>query len=99
MTIETRPFDPAEYLNDEVAVIEYLNSALETDDAAFIADALGVVARSKGMTAIAKSTGLGRESLYKALSNTGNPAFGTVVKVMRALGIQLHAEPIRHAPA
>ena len=62
------------------------------DDAAFIAKALGTIARAKGMTQLANETGLGRESLYKALSGEGNPSFATILKVMTALGIKLHAE-------
>ena len=64
----------------------------EGDDAAFIAKALGTIARAKGMTQLANETGLGRESLYKALSGEGNPSFATILKVMTALGIKLHAE-------
>lgn len=67
------------------------------DDAAFIAAALGDIARAKGMTQLAKDTGLGRESLYKALSGEGNPSFGTILKVMRVLGIKLHPEAVTRA--
>ena len=63
------------------------------DDAAFIAAALGDIARAKGMTQLTKDTGLGRESLYKALSGEGNPSFGTILKVMHALGLKLQAVP------
>lgn len=62
------------------------------DDAAFIAKALGNIARARGMTQLASDTGLGRESLYKALSGDGNPSFETILKVMRALGLQFHVE-------
>ncbi|MNR48402.1 helix-turn-helix protein [compost metagenome] len=74
----------------------YLEACIEEagDDAAFIAKALGTIARAKGMTQLARDTGLGRESLYKALSGEGNPSFATILKVMRALGIRLHAEVI-----
>ncbi len=89
--IKTRPFDPAEFLETDEAIAEYLTAALETDDAAFVADALGVVARAKGMAAIAETAGLGRESLYKALSENGNPEFATVLKVVKALGLHLVA--------
>ena len=72
----------------------YLEACLEEagDDAPFIAKALGNIARAKGMTQLANETGLGRESLYKALSGEGNPSFATILKVMTALGIKLHAE-------
>ena len=63
------------------------------DDAAFIAAALGDIARAKGMTQLTKDTGLGRESLYKALSGEGNPSLGTILKVMHALGLKLQAVP------
>jgi probable addiction module antidote protein len=91
--VKISKFDPADYLDSDEAIAEYLTEALEDDDPAFIADALGVIARAKGMTDIAASTGLGRESLYKSLSSGGNPAFGTVLKVVRALGMRLEARP------
>lgn len=91
MTIELTDFDPAQYLDDEEAIAGYLTDALETGDSAFIADALGVVARAKGMGQLAKDTGLSRESLYRALSAKGNPEFGTVLKVVSALGLKLTA--------
>ncbi len=90
---KTQPFDAAQYLASEAAQAEYLTVALETGDAAFIADAIGVVARAKGMAEVAKGAGLGRESLYKALSADGNPEFATILKVIRALGLKLTAEP------
>ena len=69
----------------------YLEAALEDGDPALVAVALGDIARSKGMTQIARETGLGRESLYKALSTEGNPELATVLKVVQALGLRLHA--------
>jgi probable addiction module antidote protein len=96
MPLETTPFDPAEYLDNDEAVAVYLTDALETGDAAFIADALGVVARAKGMKQIAEDAGLSRESLYRALSGKGNPEFGTVLKVVAALGLRLTASTVHH---
>ncbi len=90
--MKTRPFDPAQYLDDETAMAAYLSEALETNDPAFIADALGVLSRAHGMTEIARQTGLGRESLYKALSPEGNPELQTVLKVLKALGLKLSAQ-------
>jgi len=87
---ETHPWDITRYLDSDEAIAAYLDAVLEEDDPAFLAAALGDVARAKGMTQIARETGLGRESLYKALSESGNPEFGTVLKVMRALGLKLH---------
>jgi probable addiction module antidote protein len=69
----------------------YLEAALEDGDPALVAAVLGDIARAEGMTRIARETGLGRESLYKALSPDGNPEFGTVLKVLKALGLRLHA--------
>lgn len=96
MALETTPFDPAEYLDDDEAIADYLSDALETGDPAFIADALGVVARAKGMKQIAEDAGLSRESLYRALSEKGNPEFSTVLKVVSALGLRLAASPAHH---
>ncbi len=87
---ETHPWDINRYLDSDQAIAAYLDVVLEEDDPAFLAAALGDVARAKGMTQIARETGLGRESLYKALSESGNPEFGTVLKVIRALGLKLH---------
>ncbi|MCP9835864.1 MULTISPECIES: addiction module antidote protein, partial [unclassified Cyanobium] len=77
----------------------YLEAALEDGDPKVIAAALGDIARAKGMTQIARDAGLGRESLYKALSAGGNPEFGTILKVISALGLQLHASPADEAKA
>lgn len=96
MALETTSFDPAEYLDNDEAIAGYLSDALETGDAAFIADALGVVARAKGMKQIAEDAGLSRESLYRALSGKGNPEFTTVLKVVSALGLRLTASPAQH---
>jgi probable addiction module antidote protein len=93
-TIKLRKWDSAEHLKTDEDMALYLEACLEEagDDAAFIAKALGTIARAKGMTQLARDTGLGRESLYKALSGEGNPSFATILKVMHALGIKLHAE-------
>ena len=92
MRTKIRPFDPAEHLATPEAQIEYISAALETGDHAFIADSLGVVARARGMSQLARDTGLRRESLYKALSAEGNPEFATIMKVVQALGVKLSAE-------
>jgi probable addiction module antidote protein len=89
MSIEMRAFDPAEYLDTPEAVAEYLAAAFETGEQAVIADALGVVARARGMTELARDTGLARLALYRALSPDGHPEFETVLKVLRALGVTL----------
>ena len=89
--IQTQPWDAADYLETEEDVVLYLEAAFEDGDPRLIAAALGDIARAKGMTTVAAEAGLGRESLYKALSPDGNPEFATVLKVMRALGLRLHA--------
>jgi len=93
MTIETRPFDPAAYLDSPEALLAYLEGAFADGEASEIADALGVVARARGMSQLAEDTGLTRQALYKALSSDGNPEFATVLKVIRAFGLRLHPEP------
>lgn len=90
---KTRPWDAAEHLETTEDMAAYLEAALEVGDPALIAAAIGDIARAKGITQIARETGLGRESLYKALSAEGNPEFATVLKVVRALGLRLHATP------
>lgn len=85
---KTTLFDSAEYLDSKEAINAYMEEALETQDPAFIARALGTIARARGMAQIAKKAGLSRESLYKALSSEGNPEFGTVIRVMHALGLK-----------
>lgn len=96
MTIETTAFDSARYLGSDEAVAEFMADALESGDAGYIAHALGVVARAKGMTQLAADTGLSRESLYKALSPNGNPTLTTLLSVMKAMNLRLDAQPITH---
>ncbi|MGF9692713.1 addiction module antidote protein [Rhizobium sp. 0TCS1.26] len=86
-------FDPADLLKTDEAIEAFLTEAFETDDAAYIARAIGVVARAKGMTAVARETGLAREQLYRSLSESGNPTLETTVAVLKALGLQLTAKP------
>ena len=94
MSSKLTKWDSASHLKTDEDIAAYLDACFEEagDDAAFITHALGVVAKAKGMTQLAKQTGLGRESLYKALSGDGNPSFATILKVMRALGVQIHTE-------
>ena len=87
---KTSKWDPVEHLHD-AEVAAYLEAALEDGDPAVVAAALGDIARAKGMTKIAREAGLGRESLYRALSPNGNPELSTVLRVVRALGLELHA--------
>jgi probable addiction module antidote protein len=94
-TLKTRPFDPAKYLDDDEAIADYLTDALETGDPAFVSDSLGVVARARGMSDIARIAGMSRESLYRALSADGNPKFETVLRVMHALGLRFSANVTR----
>ncbi len=90
------PFDAARYLNDEVAIAEYMTVVLEAEDSDLLLLALSDIARAKGMTQVAKESGLGRESLYKALAPGAKPRFDTVLKVAKALGVRLTAEPIHN---
>ena len=85
-------FDAARYLDDDEAIAEYMTAVLEADDPDLLLLALSDVARAKGMAQVAKDAGLGRESLYKALSGERNPEFATILKVVRALGLTLSAE-------
>jgi probable addiction module antidote protein len=87
--LKTTPWDPVDYLETEEDMALYLQAALEEDDPALVAAVLGDIARAKGMTKVALDAGLGRESLYKALSPAGNPEFATVLKVIEALGLRL----------
>jgi len=96
---KTKPFDPAEYLETPEAIAAYMTEALETGDPSFVADALGVIARARGMTEVAREAGVSRESLYRALSPDGNPEFGTVMRVAQALGLRLSFTPVPNKAA
>ncbi len=92
MPIETTPFDAADYLTDDETIEAYITEVLKDDDPRYLAKALGAVARARGgMTELSRKTGISREALYRALSATGNPELGTILKVMQALGIHLTA--------
>ncbi|MFN7571493.1 MAG: addiction module antidote protein [Betaproteobacteria bacterium] len=91
---ELPAFDPAEHIKDEKDMTAYLTVVLEENDPAALAHALGVVARARGMTEIAKASGIGREALYKALRRDAQPRFDTVARVCAALGVKLVAEPV-----
>ena len=88
---KTRAYDTAAYLRDEKDMAAYLEAVLDQGDASLVAAALGDIARARGMTQLARDTGLGRESLYKSLAADGNPEFSTVLKVLASLNIRLHA--------
>lgn len=89
MALKVFPFDPAEHLETEEDILYFLEAAMEGNDPKHIARALGDVARSKGMTEVAKRSGLGRQALYNALSENGNPTLETLVAVLSALGLEL----------
>lgn len=89
MAINISSWDASEYLESEDDIAAYLNAALEDGNPAILQAALGDVAKARGMSAIARQAGLGRESLYKSLSKEGNPSWATVTKVLNALGLQL----------
>ncbi len=90
MALELTPWDSAAGLNSEEEILAYIEASLEENDPALFAHVLGVVARARGMTEIAKKTGLSRESLYKALSSEGNPSIDTIMRVMKALDLEIH---------
>jgi probable addiction module antidote protein len=89
VTIETAPFDAAEYLSDDETIAEYLAAALEDPNPDLLLVAIGNVARARGMTQLAQDAGLGRESLYKALRPGAQPRYDTIIRVLHALGVQL----------
>jgi probable addiction module antidote protein len=93
--IATTRFDPAEYLDTTERQAAYITAAFETGDPAFVRDALGIVARARGMADVAKTADLNRESLYKAFGEAGNPEFSTVMRVVHALGMTLSARPAK----
>lgn len=90
------PFDAADYLDNEKVIAEYLNAALEDENPDVFLIAVGDVAKARGMAQLAKETGLGRESLYKALAPGAKPRYDTVLKLVRALGVELHATAAAH---
>lgn len=89
MVLKLTPFDPAEHIDTEEDILHYLEAAMEGNDPKHIASALGDIARSKGMTEIARKSGLGRQALYAALSENGNPTLETLTAVLGALGLEL----------
>jgi len=89
--VKTEPFDAARYLRSPESQAELLNDALASGDAGYVAQALGVIARARGMTEVARSAGVTREALYKALSEQGDPRLTTLLGVARALGVTLTA--------
>lgn len=91
MTVKISRYDTAEYLKSDEDIQAYLDAVLEagSDDPAYLVHALGVIARAKNMSQLARDTGLSREGLYKALSDDGNPTFATVTKIAKALGVQI----------
>jgi probable addiction module antidote protein len=97
MPLKTTRWDASEFLDDDEAIAAYLNAAFEDGSPAFIAASIGHVAKAKGMSQIARETGLSRENLYRALGDGGNPELSTMTKVMRALGMRIRIAPA--APA
>ncbi len=92
MAVETVPFDAARYLENAESQAELLTDAFASGNASYVAASLGVIARAKGMTQVAKDAGITREALYKALSAEGDPKLSTLLGVMKALDIELHVE-------
>jgi probable addiction module antidote protein len=94
MMVKTSKFDVADYLKSPEQIAAYLTEALETGDTVFVCTAIDTIARAKGMSNVARATGLGRESLYKSLSGNTKPEFDTIAKVVNSFGIKLVAQPI-----
>ena len=86
-------FDAADYLDSDIVISEYLNAALEDENPNVFLQAIADVAKARGMSKLAKDTGLGRESLYKALAPGAKPRYDTIIKLVRALGVELHTVP------
>ncbi|MDE1158081.1 MAG: putative addiction module antidote protein [Neorhizobium sp.] len=99
MGLKTLPFDASEYLDTDEGIEEFMKAAFEDGDPAFIARCLGIVAKARNMSRLARETGMSRAALYKALSGEGNPEFATIVKVMKALGLELTTTRARPAEA
>jgi probable addiction module antidote protein len=97
MATKTIPFDPAEHLRSPEAQAELFKDALESGDAGYIANALGTIARARGMSEVAREAGVTREALYKALSDKGDPKLTTVMKVVHALDLKMTAVPSRRS--
>ena len=98
MTMKTSKFNIADYLEEDGMITEYLSTVLEEGDSSDIIVAIGHVAKAIGMTKIAEQTGLSRPSLYKALSEDSKPQFDTILRVLRAVGGQLHIKGNKNAP-
>jgi probable addiction module antidote protein len=90
--LQLAPFDAADYLRDDAAIAEFLNAALEDGDPDVFLQAVRTAARARGMSQLARDAGLGRESLYKALAPGAKPRYDTLLKLVQALGVRLHAE-------
>jgi probable addiction module antidote protein len=89
-----KAFDATDYLDNDTVIAEYLNAALEDENPDVFLAAISDVAKARGMSQLAKDAGLGRESLYKALSPGAKPRYDTVIKLLRALGVDLHTSPL-----
>lgn len=92
MAIKLTPFEPEKYVKDDASQVSLIADAFESGDAGYIADAIGIVARARGMTKVAQESGIAREALYQSLSAKGNPTLTTLLKVMKVLGIELTAK-------
>jgi probable addiction module antidote protein len=96
MSVKTSKWEVSEYLSTPEDIVDYLNAVIAENDLPLLQAALGDVAKAQGMTKISREAGVGRESLYKALSTSGSPSFKTMVKVMQAIGVQFVFEPAHH---
>lgn len=99
MSIKLFNYDAAEFLDSPEAMAVFIEDIMESNDPAMIANGIGVVARAKGMTDLAKATGIGRESLYQLLGKNGNPTLKNLTLILNALGMQLSAKPLTSSKA
>jgi len=97
MTEQLTPFDAAHWLDDEQSIAYFMSEAFKTGDAAYIAHAIGTVARAKSMMEVARESGLNRENLYRSFSEQGNPTLRSLLAVIEALGLRLDVQPIQQA--
>ena len=99
MAIKSKPFDAARYFPDDASQVSLLNDALHEGDPGYIAAAIGTIAKARGLSEVARESGLNRQALHKALSDGGNPTIDTVMRVLGELGIELHATVKRQVKA
>lgn len=99
MAVDVSKWDASEYLETEEDMAAYLNAVIAENDPALLQEAIGDIAKARGMSSIAREAGVGRESLYKSLSREGNPSFSTIARVLHALGLEIGIRPVSNKKA